>query len=441
MSRVLLLGMVVMAVTACGSSGLVLPGTRDAGPVPVRETNQEPVAALVTPLETTVRLDITAGSQGSLDVDGTVVSTRFSFGDTTPEVTGATATHAYERAGTYVITLVVTDNAGKEGRARQRITVAPPPDQVPPQVTALRVMLDGSPVLEGARVPGGAVLTVDVDAADTQGNLAQVSLVAQGALGAVPVTPGNSQMVSGASASAVFTVEAPHAAGALDLRALAQDVFANVSVERALALQVFLAGADSDGDGLPDGTDPDPAAFNGLRARVYRLTAFPRDLLQRQRAEAVWEEIRAATPVFTANVGQGYLSQPGSTAPVNTLPGLEGAPSAVTLWAVVYEGQLKVPPNADRVGVETGADDTSAVWLMENVVASADGEFARDFFRADRAPAQSGPVMVTAGQVPLRIMVAQEEGPHAWDTRFTFSNASGVVLPSANVGQAQFLAP
>lgn len=437
-----LLAATVLGSMACGTASPPPPpwAAPDAGPPPVRETSQEPVAVLAAPAQTTARVPITVDSAGSVDVDGTVAQARFSFGDNTPEATGPTASHAYERPGSYVITLVVVDNAGKEGRARRRITVDPPPDQVPPQVAGVRVTLGGSELSDGARVAGGSMLEVTVDAADTQGNLESITLTAEGALGAVMVDPAT-RAVTGAAASGVFTLEAPQASGALTLRAVAVDAYANRAVERVFTLVVFLAGADTDQDGLPDGTDPDPTAFNGLRARVYTLTAFPRDLLQRQRAEAVWDALRAATPVFTANVGQGFLSQPVSSAPVNTLPGLTGAPANANMWAIVYEGTLKLPTGADRIVVNTGADDTSTIWLADNPVASADEEFATDFFRAVRLPPQSAPVMVTGSSVAVRIMVAQEQGPYAWDNRFTFNNASGVVMAPAMVGQGQFLAP
>lgn len=49
---------------------------------------------------------------GSSDADGTVVSYDWDFGDNTPHSTAAKPTHGYASAGTYTVTLKVTDNQG-----------------------------------------------------------------------------------------------------------------------------------------------------------------------------------------------------------------------------------------------------------------------------------------------------------------------------------------
>ncbi|GAA0911188.1 hypothetical protein GCM10009558_112040 [Virgisporangium aurantiacum] len=56
---------------------------------------------------------MTVDASGSTDPDGTVARYRWDFGDgTTLTTAGPRATHVYPRAGTFRVTLVVTDNEG-----------------------------------------------------------------------------------------------------------------------------------------------------------------------------------------------------------------------------------------------------------------------------------------------------------------------------------------
>jgi PKD repeat protein len=59
----------------------------------------------------------------SYDPDGTVVSYDWNFGDGTPHGSGRTVTHSYAAAGTYMVTLTVTDNKGATGTGTLTVTV------------------------------------------------------------------------------------------------------------------------------------------------------------------------------------------------------------------------------------------------------------------------------------------------------------------------------
>jgi PKD repeat protein len=85
-----------------------------------------PVAALsVSPLSGLAPLLVTADAAASTDTDATPIATyRFDFGDGTvvgPQ-SGATAVHTYEAAGTYTVTLDVTDAAGLSSSTIARVT-------------------------------------------------------------------------------------------------------------------------------------------------------------------------------------------------------------------------------------------------------------------------------------------------------------------------------
>ncbi|WP_316310916.1 PKD domain-containing protein, partial [Clavibacter michiganensis] len=99
---------------------------------------------------------LTASRDGSTpaDADGTVASYAWAFGDGTTG-TGKTATRAYAAAGTYAVSLTVTDDKGlasakKDGTVTGTAPVVAPANQAPPAActstgNTLTASLDGSP--------------------------------------------------------------------------------------------------------------------------------------------------------------------------------------------------------------------------------------------------------------------------------------------------------
>ncbi len=88
----------------------------------VVEANQPPVAVLNG--DSTVYMDSPAVFDGSAssDPDGTIVLYDWDFGDGTSG-TGTVVTHIYDSAGTYAVTLAVTDNAEASSTETQIVTV------------------------------------------------------------------------------------------------------------------------------------------------------------------------------------------------------------------------------------------------------------------------------------------------------------------------------
>lgn len=75
---------------------------------------------------TTPRINVQVNVNASASVPapgGTIVSYDWDFGDGTPHEGGVQSAHTFTRAGTYTITLVVTDNAGRRGISSQTVTV------------------------------------------------------------------------------------------------------------------------------------------------------------------------------------------------------------------------------------------------------------------------------------------------------------------------------
>lgn len=105
-----------------GSGGAwKLTGTTPVSEAPV------PPSARFTASETqgTAPLPVAFDGTGSSDMDGTIVSWAWSFGDGST-ATGAAASHTYSSAGTYVVTLTVTDDTGLSDIASTTVTVGRP---------------------------------------------------------------------------------------------------------------------------------------------------------------------------------------------------------------------------------------------------------------------------------------------------------------------------
>jgi PKD repeat protein len=92
--------------------------------------NQPPVAvASANPTSGNAPLSVSFDGTASHDPDGTIASYSWNFGDGGTG-TGATASHAYQSAGSYTAVLTVTDNLGATGTNSVGITVSPNPNVI-----------------------------------------------------------------------------------------------------------------------------------------------------------------------------------------------------------------------------------------------------------------------------------------------------------------------
>jgi PKD repeat protein len=112
----------------------------------VANAPQAPVAvANATPDGTKAPLGVLFSSVGSTDADGTIIGYSWDFGDGSPVSTAANPSHLFTAAGTFDVTLTVTDDDLQTATAVVPVIVGPP--NVPPVASGTATPAVGKPVL------------------------------------------------------------------------------------------------------------------------------------------------------------------------------------------------------------------------------------------------------------------------------------------------------
>ena len=148
-------------------------GGGDGGTAP--PPNDQPVASFTaTPASGLAPLTVQFDASASTDAGGSISTYKWNFGDSTPVGSGVTTVHAFQAAGTYTVTLTVTDNLGATGSTTRQVTVSAPPP--PPIKVTLRVPKAGGLVSDNVSVVVSVDSTYEVSSvtASLAGN--QVSL-------------------------------------------------------------------------------------------------------------------------------------------------------------------------------------------------------------------------------------------------------------------------
>jgi PKD repeat protein len=130
--------------------------------VSVVAPNVAPVAAFTS---SATNLALSVDGSGSSDPDGTIASYAWDFGDGAT-ATGATAQHTYAVAGSYPVTLTVTDNQSATGTTTKQLTVlaanVAPSAAFTTSATNLALSVDGS----GSSDPDGTIASYAWDFGD-----------------------------------------------------------------------------------------------------------------------------------------------------------------------------------------------------------------------------------------------------------------------------------
>ncbi|MEJ2407694.1 MAG: PKD domain-containing protein, partial [Candidatus Thiodiazotropha sp.] len=96
----------------------------DSADVTIGEGNQAPVADAKGPYTSVAGEEIAFDGSSSSDVDGSIASYEWSFGDGSSAM-GENPTHTYTQKGTYNVTLTVTDNDGAMDSDETTVSVDP----------------------------------------------------------------------------------------------------------------------------------------------------------------------------------------------------------------------------------------------------------------------------------------------------------------------------
>jgi PKD repeat protein len=164
----------------------------DTAAVEVYATNQPPQAVIKGPASGLVGETLTFSGGGSSDGDGKIVQYAWDFGDGTT-ANGVKVNHSYSKAGSYQVTLTVTDDGGLNDSTTQEVQIEEPPVNQPPTavisatttaVVSQSVQFDGS----GSTDSDGSIAKYDWHLGDGTTAVGQVVTHTYSATGTYTVT-------------------------------------------------------------------------------------------------------------------------------------------------------------------------------------------------------------------------------------------------------------
>jgi PKD repeat protein len=122
-----------------------------------------------------VPLTVAASATGSSDPDGTIASTKIDFGDGSAVFNGSNTNHTYSTAGTFTVTVTVTDNGGMSAVATKAVEVRnvvsqpgnqPPAAQLSVTPTSGQAPLAVAADARASSDPDGTIASTRIDFGD-----------------------------------------------------------------------------------------------------------------------------------------------------------------------------------------------------------------------------------------------------------------------------------
>ena len=222
-------GSYVVKVTATDGNGLTSQANQT---VTVNPQATGPTAQLsVTPSSGTAPLAVTADASASTAGSSPISSYTFDFGDgtTAGPQSGATASHTYTAAGSYVVKVTATDGNGLTSQANQTVTVSPQSSSAAKYVNQIATNYSTNPhtsssvtVYRTAGVAAGDMIIATVRLTGTSGGAASGTDSKGDALNVVSdMSDGNGDRlitvagiaVNGLAANDTITIRFPTASG------------------------------------------------------------------------------------------------------------------------------------------------------------------------------------------------------------------------------------
>lgn len=219
-------------------------GALDTETVDITVATITPLASFTfSPSSGKAPLLITFDGSGSEDIDGTISTYAWNFGDSTSG-SGVSPTHTYTSGGNYTVTLTVTDNDGAQDVFSDTFTVSPP--NVSP-----------TSVINQSAVSGKAPLTISFDgssSSDSDGTISNYSWDFDDGGVSAGATPSHTYTVAGTYSATLLVTDDEGATG-LDSVTITVSP-ANVSPSASIditsgggLLLNFDAGNSTDSDG------------------------------------------------------------------------------------------------------------------------------------------------------------------------------------------------
>ena len=363
----------------------------------ITSVNDPPVADPDGPYTGTVDQPVGFDGSGSYDIDGTIDSFEWDFGDASSG-TGPAPDHTYTTAEEYTVTLTVTDNQGGTDTATTTATITPAPNN-PPTAEDDAYTLDEDTTLA---VPAPGVLANDTDTDTDPLTAVLVDDVTHGVLtlnpdGSLAYTP-----------DANFHGEDPFAYQACDTTGACDTAAVSLTVRAVNDPPVADAGPDQaatvgekvafDGSGS---SDVDNDALSYLWVLVSRPDG----------STAAFDNATSVTPTFTADVSGDYTVE-------LTVDDDNGGTDTDEVTVTASEAP-NTAPVADANGPYTGTAgnavsfDGSGSFDLDGTIVSYVWDFGDDNTGSGVAPDHTYP---TPGPYTVTLTVTDDDGATATDT-------------------------